>query len=430
MITINLFSRKESKTLTVDGNGSPQFVSDLLSLLPYNINSKGKYEVETLQTATETLLEGLATLAEKYKTLRVGVYKMRDFIKDVGVGNEFLIFPGEITDEQARQIGLYMMAKSESDSQKTVKDITDIRTRIEENYTIYHQSGEKDVHIGESDRTKRVCRYCQRSMLEVTFRQKAHTISESLGNKTIVTNTECDVCNNKYGSIIERDFANYHQFFRLFYNLKDKDDVGVSNSNYTLTHTSEKSMTIGITLTDEQIKEMEEREARGDKEVVLPLDSGLTIVPVNVYKALCKYSLGILPDDICTQYKSTVEWFDEKRIFPILPKVAYLFPTGFRLPNPRITTLVRKTDSPKLPFTIGVVEFSDVAYAFIIPVDGDSCDYVNSSLWDEIKQALPLYKPEIGWTLKDLSSEKPIHAKTTVKFKMDLSKEDKGTVKS
>jgi len=63
--------------------------------------------------------------------------------------------------------------------------------------------------IGESNRQKRICRFCSNGMNtkdKVTFKLKAHAISEALGNKLIVLNEECDTCNAKFGITIEKDF--------------------------------------------------------------------------------------------------------------------------------------------------------------------------------------------------------------------------------
>lgn len=241
-------------------------------------------------------------------------------------------------------------------------------------------------------------------MPEVTFKQKAHTISESLGNKTIITNTECDECNNQFGSGIEKDFANYHQFIRAFYNVQGKaGKAGLGQSNYTVTHQADNSIKIGITLSKDEIAELERHEKSEKNQIMFPLKPGISIMPQNIYKALCKYAIGILPDDILEPLSNTIKWMRGEYMFRVLPNVAYCFPTGFRLKNPRITTFIRHNENGSLPFAIGVVEFTDVAYAFVIPVDSDTVDYSCPDLWQNIYENFPLFDTSKGWVLKDFS---------------------------
>jgi hypothetical protein len=54
--------------------------------------------------------------------------------------------------------------------------------------------------IGEQDKSKRICRFCNNTRANVTFKNIAHAISESLGNKKIILNEECDECNAEFGS--------------------------------------------------------------------------------------------------------------------------------------------------------------------------------------------------------------------------------------
>ncbi len=54
--------------------------------------------------------------------------------------------------------------------------------------------------IGEQDKSKRVCRFCNNTRTNISFNNIAHAISESLGNKKIILNEECDECNSEFGS--------------------------------------------------------------------------------------------------------------------------------------------------------------------------------------------------------------------------------------
>ena len=49
------------------------------------------------------------------------------------------------------------------------------------------------------DTQNRVCRFCGKRSPEVTFESEAHAIPEALGNKSIFSAYECDVCNHMFG---------------------------------------------------------------------------------------------------------------------------------------------------------------------------------------------------------------------------------------
>src|SRR5688572_3441102 len=47
-------------------------------------------------------------------------------------------------------------------------------------------------------RKERTCRFCNKSMPEVTFKKDAHTISQLTGNRHLVSDFECDTCNDLF----------------------------------------------------------------------------------------------------------------------------------------------------------------------------------------------------------------------------------------
>ena len=48
----------------------------------------------------------------------------------------------------------------------------------------------------------------------------AHTISEGFGNKHIITNDECDECNEYFGKYVEPDLIEYLDPFRVFFGVQ------------------------------------------------------------------------------------------------------------------------------------------------------------------------------------------------------------------
>lgn len=53
----------------------------------------------------------------------------------------------------------------------------------------------------------RRCRFCDRGVPAVTFRDVAHAVPESIGNRRLLSAYECDTCNRFCGSGIENHFV-------------------------------------------------------------------------------------------------------------------------------------------------------------------------------------------------------------------------------
>jgi HNH endonuclease len=75
------------------------------------------------------------------------------------------------------------------------------------------------------DKTNRVCRFCGKRPPDVTFRKAAHVIPEALGNKSIESAYECDVCNDKFGRGIENDLGKWSEPMRTFARIRGKSGV-------------------------------------------------------------------------------------------------------------------------------------------------------------------------------------------------------------
>jgi hypothetical protein len=96
----------------------------------------------------------------------------------------------------------------------------------EENYSSIGQwilEPGKKVILRSSD--SGVCRFCGRSTPEVTFKEVAHAIPESLGNKSLTTEYKCDACNRFFGKGIENDFGNWSKPQRTVSRIRGKKGV-------------------------------------------------------------------------------------------------------------------------------------------------------------------------------------------------------------
>ena len=85
------------------------------------------------------------------------------------------------------------------------------------------QPGKNESVLGKNE-TQR-CRFCGGCSPEASFRQKAHAIPEALGNKTLFTSYECDICNQMFGRGIENDLGNWSKPMRTLSLISGKSGI-------------------------------------------------------------------------------------------------------------------------------------------------------------------------------------------------------------
>ncbi|WP_407658637.1 HNH endonuclease [Leptospira limi] len=104
-----------------------------------------------------------------------------------------------------------------------------------ENYDIVFQGDLKGSKRYLEDSEKYVCRFCGSTHKEATFTKDAHAISESIGNKSLLSYSECDECNKIFGNGIEDHLG------KFLLPLKNASAIKGKNSKPTYTSPSNES---------------------------------------------------------------------------------------------------------------------------------------------------------------------------------------------
>ena len=68
---------------------------------------------------------------------------------------------------------------------------------------------DKNMNYKKNKSIIHTCRFCLKSEPEVEFKEVTHIISESIGNKKLFSENECDQCNRAFGSTYEDSFGKY-----------------------------------------------------------------------------------------------------------------------------------------------------------------------------------------------------------------------------
>ncbi len=221
-----------------DINTYTVFLGDLF--IPFNHDTE-------VQSNNEKIRLSINNLVSKYKSIFPQVHQLNTFLKNLAEGEKFFLFglSRNLTQEEEVKLGIELvnlnmpsLTTEEIEKYRKFSHFFELVTKPLLNfYQVTTTNITKKIHIGESNKDKRVCRFCGRTKITgASFQNKAHAISEALGNKTIILNEECDECNSYFDQNIERDFITYLSPFRILFGILNKDNKipSIKGKNATL----------------------------------------------------------------------------------------------------------------------------------------------------------------------------------------------------
>ncbi len=209
------------------------------------------------------------------------------------------------------------------------------------------------VRIGTKQKSNRVCRYCNKTTPDVTFKNKSHTISQALGNICYITNDECDSCNTKFGLSIEQDFAHYVEMFNSLahnkFRLGSIDFLKDNDGHIFVTNLDEGTL-LGET----------------DSEILYNY-KGSVVKLQNVYRAMCKYAIGFMPLEILINLKDTIKWINGDYNIESLPIVKEAL-HGSLQEQPFMNIFIRKDEADQsYPYLFVDFHLNYLEFLFIVP---------------------------------------------------------------
>lgn len=177
-----------------------------------------------------------------------------------------------------------------------------------ENYTplfhYVHNLGEIQ-YIDDPDDGK-ICRFCGKNSTEVTFKKKAHALSELIGNKEFVSRTECDVCNEHFGQFLEDSLSKYLGCGRTVSQIMTKTGVPSykSKDGKCRIDFTEKGLVI------QEVQDSGFTEIKDNYMIIHAVRQKYS--PLSVYKALVKMALSMLPYKEMIYFTDTAAWLKER----------------------------------------------------------------------------------------------------------------------
>jgi len=225
---------------------------------------------------------------------------------------------------------------------------------------------EKKIILSDSnDKSVRVCRFCGLSKPAVTFHRKAHAISEFFGNKSILSQNECDTCNEYLAQHCEDDLSKWFGPLRAATRMKGKGGMPTYKADGIRIEEGPHGISISVTkpIGDMGISE------DGPFTFTLPVATpSQPFIPINAAKALVKMACSLVSPSELKECKQAIDWVRGRMVakmsrFPVL----FAFTPGA---NPYVIgkalVLRRKVNEP-IPYLYCIIASSNVRFQFFVP---------------------------------------------------------------
>lgn len=345
-------------------------------------------------------------------------YAFKVFFQQIPTGNHFLVLSGHIDD----RIQLFIYEKGLAHLDGTVHEdpfMERITPFLHNHYEVRTFEGHERINIGVFDKSKRVCRFCGRSMPEVKFRQKAHAISESLGNKGLVCREECDECNKHFNETIEQDIINFFHFQLILHGVKGKNgDPTLKGDEISITNDTSSQETLGRDTLILKVKDMPD--TRDPQKIAQFLSqqfsfSSVKFKPQNIYKCFCKYVLSLIDSKYLPYFQETINWINgpiSKRRLP--PVWHYDVPMST---TPSLVIMQRKHNHKEIPYCWAILNVASSQFLFILPFCSlDKYKFVGKSRTQFFLDGLKILMPNIELSPTRLDGTEPQSVKIDAHF--------------
>lgn len=374
-----------------------------------------KISIQSLQQNTKEIREKFDDFIDKYQAKDKKIFQFRSYFQSLEEDEYFMLWPTENLDNEKRtQLHQYLTSLKEGiDFNEIVEQHNILFKELLQHYNMLGFDKHTKKAVGEPDKSKRVCRFCGRKQPNVTFKNVAHAISESLGNKKIILYEECDECNARFGSAsgIEINLITYLRLYGNFFGVRGKNGIHkIKGKNFELTND-------GTIKLDHYLQEGEEPSADDAENLEFLLETFEEISDQDIYRTLCKYALSVIGDELLPEFTETIKWINRETTLSKLPKVGILKSYELFNYHPSILLYHRKTVDTNLPFLVGEFHHTLLTFVFIIPLaKTDEKDFVNEEehafFWDFFKH----YNSAKGWQYKDLSNNEKKAFKINLHF--------------
>lgn len=244
------------------------------------------------------------------------------------------------------------------------------------------------IFAGETDREKRVCRFCGKSGNGL-FTEHSHAVQEALGNKLLFCNEECDKCNQLLEKEAERHLFKFMEIPRTLASITGKGSRNhhLEGANFHI-HPHPTTLKPVIYVKQEHIiNDL----YKGKQTGKIHLYNKGAISFQGIYKALVKIAIDMMPNDKMPHFVQAGRWVHGDFEGKDLPPVLYGEHDDF-FSQPVLDLFFTNNRSPKFsPYCTAELYIFESIFIYIVPfndIDGNKYNnpYTLKAHWDLFKK--------------------------------------------
>lgn len=237
---------------------------------------------------------------------------------------------------------------------------------LSENYmplVCYHLKDDNKIHLGNKKDKK--CRFCGKEYPDTSFKMITHAIPEFTGNKTLISEYECDICNALF-SKMETQMSNYMNLYHTAAQVYGKNGVPSYKPN------SQQGSRIDLESNTTYVKSIDGDEPimkLNEEENTIIFQGHRSYIPQMIFKCLTKMAMTIMPEEELKNFSYTLEWLQGKIKYDKNLIVSFRYYSG-RKPFPFVSCMLfkRKDNAPKLvPYGLFCLAYSNFVFQIHIP---------------------------------------------------------------
>lgn len=287
-------------------------------------------------------------------------------------------------------------------------------------FKYYNFNSDSDkIYLGDSRNKK--CRFCNRHEPDVKFRTIAHAIPEMLGNKFLISNYECDECNQKFGKL-ENDLGIFLGPIRAIYSIPGKRKRSSKYKTQWFNIINNENNIIFEDICNEYGKNNRNANFNfKDRTLDFHIERK-GYIPINIYKSFVKMALSLIPEDTLQRLEVYLKFLNGELDYMPKCEIREIFIPGMNYNQPLSVIIAVNNgsniyyDGSTLPLVIFSLRIKGFEYQLNLYEDVCFCKkYVNV----KINPILNLYQR----FTKVSCSEKiyPFNSKTKAKDQLDIS---------
>jgi hypothetical protein len=429
MYKFSLFSSHGDRVILLEqeNEASYSFYLDLLSIFSVIDYENNIINFCCLHKMNDNIKDKIKELSSLYESQNLQVRRILQYFTEIADGEFFYVFPeNDFSPEEILcifdSIDLLNSGipeeKLADELKKPMEQQKSLFSEIFTNYNISVYGPKKKYVYGNNEKSKRKCKYCGKTITEdATFNEEAHAIPESLGNKTIISADECDHCNDIFSKTIDLDIFEYLKLFRVLYGRKGKNGVPkLKFKNGTeIFHNGTEAIIIQRNNDPSTDTDFSKDNFK------IPLEFSRDINYMNIYRALVKYVMAVIPNEEMSNFTKTIDWImnikNNGNVIE-LPIVAVKIDSQNYNDQPLLMVYKRKNNNISLPYMYAELRMTTMIFVFIIPFCGkDTKDFSQKENFDVFWNFNKHYAYFKDWTFNNFNVD--IERHTIINMKMN-----------